>query len=532
MAHPQTLDSYIVFAQSAVADAKYELALEQLDDALTRYPDSAGLYRVLSAALIGQGESIKALASLQRATAEAPNESSLFTILGNIYLAQFKDYTRAEEQFARAIAINPNDPESYEGYVACRIQHSQFNELWADLSKWVQPERLLEALIVQLRYYGRYDEVRSATDRMIRDFGRRPAALLGLARIEEEFRHDLIAARRHIGVALHLYPALIPAHLGYVALMVKDGKWPDAGRHLRWVLKQFGHSFPEFQGNVRNWDGSDLQNKTVLLDSPLAFGYGDFVNFSRFATVLHNHGAKVRIRARKPVASLLATVPGVEFVVGYSDPLPRADYIADMSIVWLYLGIAMEDASNGSPYLSVPSSQPDRWGFHDHKATLRVGLVPKSADRYISNPYIAKNVRIEEFSALDGIESVKFYSFEMPASIDWKNILHDVETISVDFSETAAALLQMDLVISVDTAMAHIAGALNRPGLLLLPYSPDWRWMLNREDTPWYPSLQVIRQPAPGDWRSVMTRCASIVTSLASQKRMRKGSITTAMMLD
>jgi tetratricopeptide (TPR) repeat protein len=526
MAQAQSLKSYILFGQNAIADAEYELAVEQLDDALTLFPDSPALYRVYSAALIGQGKAAKALASLQRATSEAPHESSLFTILGNIYIAQFMDYSLAEEQFARGIAINPTDTESYEGYVACRIQHSHFDELWPDLSKQAQPERLLEALIVQLRYYGRYEEVLSAADRMIRDFGRRPAALLALARVEEERQHDLIAARRHLGIALHLYPALIPAHLGYVSLMVKDGKWPDAGRHLRWVLKQFGHSFPEFQSDARNWDGSDLQNKTILLDSPLAFGYGDFVNFSRFATVLHNRGARVRIRTRKPLTSLLATVPGVEYVAGYSDPLPRADYIADMSIVWLCLGTTMENASNGNPYLSAPCFQLDRWRLSDRKATLRVGLIPKSADRYTANPYTARNVRIEEFSALDGIESVKFYSFEMPASIDWKNILHDVETISVDFPETATALSQMDLVISVDTAMAHIAGALNRPGLLLLPHSPDWRWMLNRKDTPWYPSLQVIRQPTPGDWRSVMKRCASIVKNLSSQKRTRMGIVT------
>jgi hypothetical protein len=370
-------------------------------------------------------------------------------------------------------------------------------------------EPLLEALVVQLSNYGRYGEARAAADRLLRDFGEPPGALLGLARIEEEAAHDLAAARRYLEAALRKYPKLIPCHLAYLTLLIKAGEWPDATRHLRSMMRYFGYRYPRFAG-APNWDGTPLEGKTVLLDSTLATGYGDYIHFVRFAQPLRERGAKVGVRTRKGLESLLATAPGIDFVSTRSAPAPTADYTCEMSLVWLFLGLGMEEVRYGETYLRPPANTLPA----PREGPLRVGLARSSADRRGFNRYTAKNVPAQELAPLADLPDVQFVSFEMPsAQADLRQVFQAAPFEEAgprlsNFFETAAALSQLDVLVTVDTAVAHLAGALGKPAFLLLPFSPEWRWLLKREDTPWYSSVRLIRQATPGDWAPVIKRCA------------------------
>jgi tetratricopeptide (TPR) repeat protein len=516
---------YIQTIESLLADEEFSLAVERSEEALRWYPEAAVFHRSHATALVRMRDATGALTILQEAVSHLPTESSLFTALGNLYISEFRDFVRAEQQFARAINLNANGSDGYVGYAECRLQQVGFEELWREQPDWALPQLVLEAFVLQLRNYGRYSEAKSAALRLLQDFGRHPAALLALARIEEEAAHDLAAARRHITAALHLSPTSIPGHLAYLSLLIKAGKWADASRHLRSMMKYFGYSYSPFVSEARNWDGSPLEGKTVLLDSNLVPGYGDFIHFSRFAAALQERGATVGVRTRKRLKSLLATASAVDFTIAYSEPVRPADYMAEMSLLWLFLGIGMKDVAANVPYLKADAAALERWNFA-RDGTLRVGLVPRSAGRHPFNRHTAKNVPVQEFAALAGLPGVRFYSFEMPpTSPALPNVLNSVAVVA-DFFETAAVFSQMDVVVTVDTAMAHLTGALNKPGFLLLPYSPDWRWMLNREDTPWYPSLRLIRQPAPGDWHSVMQQCAAELAEFARQNPAPNGRAT------
>jgi tetratricopeptide (TPR) repeat protein len=515
--------------ESLLADGEFSLAVERSEEALRWYPEAADIYRSRATALVGMGDATGALNVLQEAISNLPTELSLLTALGNLYILEFQDFVRAEQQFARAINLNPKASEGYVGYAECRLRQGGFEELRREQPDWALPQLLLEAFVLQLRNYGLYSEAKSAALRLLQEFGRNPAALLALARIEEEAAHDLAAARRYITAALHLSPMSVPGHFAYLSLLIKAGKWADACRHLRSMMKYFGYSYPQFMSGARNWDGSPLEGKTVLLESTLVQGYGDFIQFSRFAAALHERGAAVGVRTRKGLKSLLATASAVDFVIAYSDPVPPADYVAEMSLLWLFLGIDMEDVAANVPYLKADAAALERWTLASD-GTLRVGVVPRSAGRHPFNRHTAKNVPVQEFAMLANLPCVRFYSFEMPPTPpSLQNVLHGVGIVA-DFFQTAAVLSQMDVIVTVDTAMAHLTGALGKPGFLLLPYSPDWRWMLNREDTPWYPSLRLIRQPAPGDWRSVMQQCAAELAAFARRNlapnRRARGSIT------
>lgn len=508
---------YKQYVERLLADDEFALAVEACKEASRLYPEYPEFRCLHAAALERLGDVTGALDVLQFAASEFPREHSIFSALGGLYVAAFRDFDHAECQFLRAISLNPNESAAYLGYAHCRIQQGEFDELWPQQPAHAHLELLIQAFFVQLRNYGRYSEARGAVLRWLHEFRRGPDALLALAQIEDEAEHDLEEARRHIRTALHLFPGATQCHVAHIATLVKIGDWTTASREAQKMMRYFGLSFPQFVGNGRNWDGSSLARKTVLLDNTLAFGYGDLIQFSRFATALHDRGAKVGIRTRKRLKSVLRTVPGVDFVISLSEPVFPVDYMTDMSLLWLLLKVRMDNLGVGVPYLEPSGITGEPWTLAT-KDLLRVGIVPRSGERYPFNRYTARNPSIEEFAVLHSVPNVQFYAFEIPpSSPTLGNVLPcAVLTKDIsDFGQTAGLLSQMDIVITVETAMAHLAGALGRPGFLLLPYSAEWRWMLNRPDTPWYPSLRLIRQPRPGDWRAVMQECACLLSQFA-----------------
>lgn len=427
----------------------------------------------------------------------------------------------------RAIGTGRRRLDGYTGFVECRVRRGHYEALWEDQHGWASTELLLQACITQFRNNGNYEGARSAALRLLRDFGRHPAALFGLARIEEEAHHDLIAARRHLTEGLHLSPTSQPGHLAYLALLIKEGRWSDANRHLRQMMTKGAFINAWREGRVPYWSGSTLEGKTVLIDSRLAMGFGDFIHFSRFAAALKVRGANVILRTRKPLVKLLASVSAIDSVVSYSDPIPHADFVTDISLLWLFLGLGMEEVSANVPYLSADLASPRSELVRDGK--MSVGVVSRSGDRHPWNPYIGKNLPAREIPALANDPGIRLYHIEAAPRTSALISGHESDLATVqeiyagDFPKTANLLAQMDVVISVDTAMGHLAGALGKTGILLLPYSSDWRWLHESRSTPWYPSFRLIRQASPGDWASVVHECSLELRAFARQYYARAG---------
>ena len=273
----------------------------------------------------------------------------------------------------------------------------------------------------------------------------------------------------------------------------------------------------------RVWDGSSLIGKRVMVRC--FHGLGDTIQFARFLPSLCSVAERVTVQAQRPLLALLESIPGIESFVPL-DPLdgigPSAGFDVEIELMELPYAFRTTLATLPCdvPYLRVP---PDLVSHRREELScaglnadsLTVGLVWSSGTW---NP--ERNVPLAEFSRICGIRGLRFLSLQrgFAAQIDADQCplnLIPTEHESGTPLDTAAAILNLDLVISVDTMVAHLAGALGKPVWTLLPFRADWRWMLDREDSPWYPTMRLFRQPRPGAWEPLIERVANDLSQLA-----------------
>jgi tetratricopeptide (TPR) repeat protein len=264
------------------------------------------------------------------------------------------------------------------------------------------------------------------------------------------------------------------------------------------------------------WDGSSLTGKTLLVITEQAFG--DTLQFCRFLPVLAKQGGRVLLLNNlKPLDKLLASLPFTEQVITPGEPLPKCDWAVPMLSIPYLMNTTLENIPASTPYL-FPDIERCLWWkkYLEDDSGFKVGI----AWRGRRKPDPRRSAELSNFAVLNDVPGISWYSLQVsegeevltgfPAGVK----LNDPTALLPDFSETAALMSQLDLVISIDSAVAHLAGALGRPTWLLLPYSPDWRWMLGRDDSPWYPTMRLFRQPSPGAWEAVFAEVASALDKL------------------
>ncbi len=312
-------------------------------------------------------------------------------------------------------------------------------------------------------------------------------------RDQGRFREALECFSRAVAVA----PALAAAHV-------------DLGQ-MRLLLGDFAGGWPEWE-----WRESNLHRGCpVSLTPPRPLrvyaeqGHGDTLQFCRYLPLLAERGFEITLACHPALIALMESLPGVARVVDL-DREPGGE-IGLLSLPWL-LGTRPDSVPARVPYLSAPERPVAgrvRRGQGEGAGGgrgLAVGLVwagnPEHRnDRNRSCPF-------EALAPLRALAGVDFYSLQVGPAATGAPWLTDLAPDLRDFADTAAAIMALDLVIAVDTATAHLAGALGRPVWLLLPWVPDWRWLLERADSPWYPSLRIFRQSAAGDWAGCVSRLA------------------------
>jgi hypothetical protein len=257
------------------------------------------------------------------------------------------------------------------------------------------------------------------------------------------------------------------------------------------------------------WDGSAAP-RTLLLHAEQ--GLGDTLQFCRYAPMAAARGVRVVLEVQKPLVRLLRALPGIAQVVGQGEALPHFDLHAPlMSLPWI-LGSTLETLPGTTPYLQAEAAEVAHWrGRLAEIAPVekRVGLVWAGNPRRDS-PVLAavdrrRSMPPEKLARLGECQGVTFFSLQKDSAGDCGDVpMVDVMGEMADFAATAALIANLDLVISVDTAVAHLAAALGKPVWLLNRFDSCWRWLDERRDSPWYPSLRLYNQPRPGDWESVM----------------------------
>ena len=459
---------------------RHEDAIASFDMAIALIPDYFEAFLNRGIALSALGGYEEALVTLDRATALRPRNAIAHNSRG-MSLLRLGRYEEAITGFDRAIELMPNYFEAFN------------NRGFA------------------LPYVGRYEDALDSLDHAIdapeqESFdarNNRGNVLRDLKRHQEA-----LASYRQ---AIDLRPDDATAHYNESMCLLQMGEFDQGWEKLewRWQTAQFKEAKRDFQQPL--WLGKqDLRNKTILLHAEQ--GLGDTIQFCRYAKLLAAQGATVLLEVQPELKSVLADLAGVSRVLKKGERLPEFDYHCPLLSLPLAFNTELDSIPADTYYLR---SDPDRVNIWQarlgEKTSPRIGLV-WSGNKVFGNDH-NRSIPLSNFAKLLSA-SAQFVSLQKEVRETDRMILDVRKDIAHfgddlhDFSDTAALLDLMDMVISVDTSVAHLAGALGKPVWLLLPFNPDWRWLLDRSDSPWYPSAKLFRQSRSGDWDEVFERVA------------------------
>jgi hypothetical protein len=303
-------------------------------------------------------------------------------------------------------------------------------------------------------------------------------------------------------------------------------------------LGDFEHGWREFEWRWRckdfrkrafrkpAWDGSSLRGQRILLYTEQ--GIGDTFHFIRYAPLLAERGAEVILECPGGLTALLKSCPGVKKVVAHGAPLPDFDCHAPLMSLPRLLGTTVETIPASVPYLSADKALIERW--RRELSTVRAFKVgigwqgnPQNGTDY------RRSIPLEQFAILANIPGVQLFGLQKGYGTDQlAKVIGDFPIIDLSgrldlggFQVTAAAICNMDLVITSCTARAHLAGALGTPTWVALCFASEWRWLRERSDSPWYPTIRLFRQPEPGDWDTVFEQIAHALRELVCEREHR-----------
>lgn len=306
--------------------------------------------------------------------------------------------------------------------------------------------------------------------------------------------------------AIALRPDFTQAHWNQAVAALLAGNFELGFRKYEWRKRhdRFRRDFIDLPGP--QWDGSDPAGLTVLVHAEQ--GLGDTIQFARYLPLIAARGGHPVLACEQTLIPLLTCMPGVT-IVAKNAPLPHYDcWIDQMSLPRIF-GTRLDTIPSAGGYLQADPARVARWRGA-LPAGLRVGVA------WAGNPVHSNDRRRSlgdgDLAGILATPGIGFVSLQVGPRAG-ESALQDLSPYLTDFAETAALIAAVDLVLTVDTAVAHVAGAIGKPAWLMLPHAPDWRWLLGRDDTPWYASLRLFRQPTVGDWRAVT---AAVATSLAT----------------
>jgi Flp pilus assembly protein TadD len=337
---------------------------------------------------------------------------------------------------------------------------------------------------------------------------------------------DVNAAIDALRRALQLRDDFAQAHWNLALTLLLAGRYAEAWPHYEWRLRapELQALLPTYPGE--RWNGQDPNGRTLLLTAEQ--GLGDTLQNVRFASMLVERGARVRLAVQRPVVALAGTAPGVTSAHAIGDALPAFDaHVSLMSLPGL-LGVTTDRVTVPVPYLRADARlrEEARARIDAVGDGLKVGLAWTGAAGNSYNP--RRTCPLAALRRLLDLPDVAWFSLQRSdediADPDVATLapLHRLD-LRDSFDGTAAMVAALDLVISVDTSLAHLAGAMARPVWILLPFAPDWRWMVARDDdSPWYPTARLFRQRAAGDWSAPVGAMRETLRALALGVRVQE----------
>ncbi len=492
-----------------------DAAVASFHQALAISPNDAQAWFNLAAALAMLGRPDEAIAGYRRALEINPGFVQAWFNLGNT-LRDAGQIAEAVGAFEQAVRHWPDYAEAYNN-LGSLLQHvGRLDEATSHLRRalQIQPQysRAKNNLGVVLTEQRKFDEAvelfRQAIDQEP-NFAE-PYSNLGVALMH---RGQLDAALEWVERALALQPDSAEAHKNRAVIWLFQGDfargWPEY--EWRWKSKDF----PKNPYPQPWWDGQPIPG-TLLLHAEQ--GLGDAIQFVRFAAPASQRARRTILVCPPPLVPLLRHCGPALEVLPQGAALPQIDAQASLMSLPGLLAMSLDDPAARPPYLRPAAELVDSW--HRELAgydRFKIGIVWQGNPDYRGDQF--RSVRLAEFLPLADVSGATFFSLQKGFGGEQVGELADrfavvdlaprLDNDSGPFMDTAAVMANMNLIITTDTAAAHLAGAMGVPVWVALAHVPEWRWLLGREDSPWYPSMRLFRQPAPGDWSAVFERMAA-----------------------
>jgi tetratricopeptide (TPR) repeat protein len=511
-ARPQYAEAFCYRAAVLRQLKRLEEALASCDCALAIQPHYAEALSSRGDVLVELKRFDEAVASYDRALAIEPDHAERLCNRG----VAFNELKRPEEalaNFERALGLGLESVELYYNRGNALLALKQFDEALASFEQALaqQPDYVLAQCnrAVALQALARFEEALVSHERAIAlqpdsaiNHHNQGIAFYNLRRFEEA-----VASYQR---ALVLQPDMAEPHYGEALCRLLTGDLPLGWEKFEWrwqiePLKGNGRDFVQPQ-----WSGAQtIAGKTVLLHA--ADGFGDAIQFARYAPLVAARGARVILEVLKPQQQLMRTLAGVTQVVARGEPLPDFDLQCSLLSLPLAFATRLATIPADTPYLRASASLADSWN-----ARLGPRNRPRIGIAWSGNP-IHDNDRTRSIGLrpwlplLAGIDATfvslhqEVRAADAAVLAERSDIVHFGEELK-DYADTAALISNLDLVVCVDTSVAHLAGALAKPVWILLPFMPDWRWLLDRDDSPWYPTARLFRQDDTRAWDGVIPR--------------------------
>jgi Tfp pilus assembly protein PilF len=464
-------------------------AIEAFHRAIALKPGSASDYNNLGNAHKEAGQTQAATAAYQQAISIEPGSADAHANLGTV-LVKLRRFDQGVQSLERAAALNPQSPVILTNFGNSLIESGD-------------PDRAIEIFRRAIALAPNHADAYSGLGNALRLIGE-------IEQSEQTHRRSIV-----------LNPQLPEPHFGLALVLLAQGKLAEGWEEYEWRWKCEAVRSPRRNFAQPMWDASPSHDRTLLIHAEQ--GFGDTLQFVRYLPIVRERVAKIILECQPTLVQLVESVSDGVTVIPQSSTLPPFDMHCPLLSLPKMFRTRLDSIPARVPYLAAAPSEIERWKRQvDHVGPgLKVGLV------WAGNPLFSddlfRSLKLEQLSPLATVEGVRYFSLQKGAAaeqlkspppglelINWTEQLHT-------FSDTAALIANLDLIITSDTSVAHLAAALNRPTWLMLSHSPDWRWMLTGENCPWYPSVRLFRQTRRADWADVIRRVAMALQAVAKR---------------
>jgi tetratricopeptide (TPR) repeat protein len=487
---------------------KYEQAIIAYQRAVSIKPDYGDAYHNMAIALQSQGQFAAAVNKCKQALSFKPNDARVYNTLA-FSLEKQQLYEQAIENYQHAIQLEADFVEAY-------------NHLGVVLNKQGRSAEAIENFKTALHYDPGYAEVYNNLGIALKEQGQFSEAIINFEKVLQldpnfaEAYYNLANSLRdeghcheainHYKKAIHLKPDYAQAHWNLSLTHLLCGNYIEGWSQYRWRRNADLKILTDYHctGKPR-WDGSLFKHRRLLVHYEQ--GLGDNIQFVRYLPMVKARGGTVIFETLKPLIGLLQSFPGIDELIEYNpDKTCSLEYDVYTSLLDMpnIFGTTVETIPADVPYIFADPPKAEHWRNQISGSGYKVGIVWAGSPEHGNDRY--RSCSLKDFAPLMEIDNLQLYGLQKGRAAGQMDELAGTMSVKnlskyfVDLTDTAAAIENLDLVISVDTSVLHLSGAMGKPAWALLPYAPEWRWMLNRQDSPWYPAMKLLRQKHWGDW--------------------------------